>query len=164
MKIVKIARNHKHCNTYDIEVPNHHNYIIENNLVVHNSSVISNSTNGMEPIRAIVTHKKSKMGVLKQIVPNVKKYKNWYTKAFQMEGGNTGYFNIVAVIQKWAEMSTSTNRYYNYKDYPDGKIPLSVLTKDMLYLYKMGVKSIYYTNTPDDDVETESCASGACAI
>lgn len=126
------------------------------------SSLISNSTNGIEPVRNIVSYKKSKQGILKQIVPNLK-YKNWYTKAFHMEGGNTGYFNIVAVIQKFFDMGTSTNRYYNYADFPEGKIPLSVLTKDMLYMYKMGIKSLYYTNTPDGDAE-ETCVSGACAI
>jgi ribonucleoside-diphosphate reductase alpha chain len=64
-------------------------------------------------------------------------------------------------------MSISLNLYYNYANYPEGNIPLSVLIKDQVYCYKMGIKNLYYCNTPDGDGETEketNCESGACAI
>ena len=37
------------------------------------SAQISNSTNGIEPPRGLVSVKASKHGILKQVVPNVKK-------------------------------------------------------------------------------------------
>lgn len=135
-------------------------------MPVESTSVIQGSTNGIEPPRSLLSFRKSKQGLLKQLVPNFQKMKNWYVLAFNMDG-NTGYFNIVATMQKWIDMSISANRYYNYANYPDGNIPLSVMLKDMLYMYKMGIKTLYYTNSPDGDDETKQtsgCESGACAI
>jgi ribonucleoside-diphosphate reductase alpha chain len=130
------------------------------------SSVIQNSTNGIEPVRSLLLYKKAKNGVLKQLVPNYHMRKNYYTLAWDMKD-NKGIMNIAAVIQKFVDMSMSTNLYYNYAHYEDGNIPLSVLIKDQIYGYKYGLKNFYYANTPDGDGETEkdmNCESGACAI
>ena len=130
------------------------------------SSVIQNSTNGLEPVRSLLIHKKAKNGILKQLVPNYHMRKNFYTMAWEMED-NKGVIDTAAVIQKFTDMSMSTNLYYNYGQYADGNIPLSVIIKDQLYGYKMGLKNFYYANTPDGDGDTEkeiNCESGACAI
>ena len=130
------------------------------------SSVIQNSTNGIEPVRSLLLYKKAKNGILKQLVPNYHMRKNYYTMAWEMTD-NKGIMNIAAVIQKFVDMSMSTNLYYNYSHYEDGNIPLSVLIKDQVYGYKYGLKNFYYANTPDGDGETEkemNCESGACAI
>lgn len=130
------------------------------------SSVIQNSTNGIEPVRSLLSYKKAKNGVLKQVVPNYAHRKNYYSRAWSMPD-NKGVINIAAVIQKFVDMSISLNLYYNYANYPEGNIPLSVLIKDQVYCYKMGIKNLYYCNTPDGDGETEketNCESGACAI
>tara|TARA_A100001515_G_scaffold98096_1_gene78970 strand:+ start:10551 stop:12779 length:2229 start_codon:yes stop_codon:yes gene_type:complete len=130
------------------------------------SSVIQNSTNGIEPVRSLLIHKKAKNGVLKQLVPNYHMRKNFYTLAWDMPS-NQAMLNVAAVIQKFVDMSMSTNLYYNYSHYEDGNIPLSVLIKDQIYGYKYGLKNFYYANTPDGDGETEkemNCESGACAI
>ena len=42
------------------------------------STQISNSTNGIEPVRALITSKLSKDGVLKQVVPEIRKLKKKY--------------------------------------------------------------------------------------
>ena len=130
------------------------------------SSVIQNSTNGIEPVRSLLTHKKAKNGVLKQLVPNYHMRKNHYTMAWDMTS-NKGVLNVAAVIQKFTDMSMSTNLYYNYDHYDDGNIPLSTLIKDQIYGYQYGLKNFYYANTPDGDGDTEKdmgCESGACAI
>ena len=77
------------------------------------SSVIQNSTNGIEPVRSLLTHKKAKNGILKQLVPNYHIRKNYYTLAWEMTD-NQAIMNISAVIQKFTDMSMSTNLYYNY--------------------------------------------------
>lgn len=130
------------------------------------SSVIQNSTNGIEPVRSLLTHKKAKNGVLKQLVPNYHMRKKYYTLAWDLPN-NAAIMNVAAVIQKFVDMSMSTNLYYNYSHYDDGNIPLSVLIKDQIYGYKFGLKNFYYCNTPDGDGDTEKdmgCESGACAI
>ena len=130
------------------------------------SSVIQNSTNGIEPVRNLMSYKKAKNGVLKQLVPNYASRKSYYTLAWEMKD-NKAIINISAVLQKFIDMGISTNLYYNYSHYPDGNIPLSILIKDQIYGYKYGIKNFYYCNTPDGDGSTEkqmNCESGACSI
>ena len=130
------------------------------------SSVIQNSTNGQEPVRSLLISKKAKNGVLKQLVPNYHMRKNFYDIAWDMRD-NKALLDTAAVMQKFIDMSMSTNLYYNYSHYEDGIIPLSVIIKDQIYGYKYGLKNFYYANTPDGDGDTEkdmNCESGACAI
>lgn len=134
-------------------------------MPVESSSVIQNSTNGVEPPRCLLSIKKSKKGNLKQLVPLYNRYKNYYTKAFEMNN-NTALINIYAVIQKWIDLGISTNTYYDYKKFPDGEIPLSTVIKDQIYSYTMGLTSGYYLNTNDgyvDDTD-KGCVGGACAL
>ena len=101
------------------------------------SSVVSNETNGIEPPRAFLSVKKSKKGVLKQIVPQYQSLKNYYTLLWDMPG-NTGYINIVAVMQKFFDQAISGNWSYNPENYPDNEVPTSVMAQDLLTTYKIG--------------------------
>ena len=112
------------------------------------SSVVSNETNGIEPPRAYLSVKKSKRGVLKQIVPQYTTLKNNYTLLWDMPG-NTGYINIVAVMQKFFDQAISGNWSYNPEHYADNEVPVSVMAKDFLNTYKYGWKTSYYQNTYD---------------
>jgi len=128
--------------------------------------VVQNSTNGQEPVRSYLTRKKAKNGVLKQLVPNYHTRRKYYTMAWEIKDCKC-LMNMAAVMQKFIDMSMSTNLYYNYDHYEEGKIPLSVIIKDQIYAYKYGLKNLYYCNTPDGDGEEEKdmgCESGACAI
>ena len=104
--------------------------------------------------------------MLKQIVPNYHKGRKYYTLAFDMQDNNA-IIKIIAVLQKFVDMSISANLYYNYEHYEDGSIPLSNIIKDSIISYKYGVKNLYYCNTPDGDGKLEQepvCEGGACAI
>jgi ribonucleoside-diphosphate reductase alpha chain len=112
------------------------------------SSVVSNETNGIEPPRAFLSVKKSKKGVLKQIVPQYQSLKNHYTLLWDMPN-NTGYINIVSVMQKFFDQAISGNWSYNPENYPDNEVPVSVMAQDFLNTYKYGWKTSYYQNTYD---------------
>lgn len=112
------------------------------------SSVVSNATNGIEPPRGFLSIKKSKKGPLKQIVPQYQSLKNNYTLLWDMKD-NTGYINIVAVMQKFFDQAISGNWSYNPENYPDNEVPVSVMAQDLLMTYKMGWKTSYYQNTYD---------------
>jgi ribonucleoside-diphosphate reductase alpha chain len=112
------------------------------------SSVVSNETNGIEPPRDYLSIKKSKKGPLKQIVPQYQALKNNYTLLWDMPG-NTGYINIVAVMQKFFDQAISGNWSYNPEHYPDNEVPVSVMAQDFLNTYKYGWKTSYYQNTYD---------------
>jgi ribonucleoside-diphosphate reductase alpha chain len=112
------------------------------------SSVVSNATNGIEPPRGYLSIKKSKKGPLKQIVPQYATLKNNYTLLWDMPG-NTGYINIVAVMQKFFDQAISGNWSYNPENYADNEVPVSVMANDFLTTYKYGWKTSYYQNTYD---------------
>jgi ribonucleoside-diphosphate reductase alpha chain len=112
------------------------------------SSVVSNATNGIEPPRGYLSVKKSKKGPLKQIVPQYHTLKNNYTLLWDMPS-NTGYINIVAVMQKFFDQAISGNWSYNPENYPDNEVPVSVMAQDLLTTYKYGWKTSYYQNTYD---------------
>jgi len=112
------------------------------------SSVVSNATNGIEPPRGYLSVKKSKKGPLKQIVPQYGSLKNNYTLLWDMPD-NTGYINVVAVMQKFFDQAISGNWSYNPENYPDNEVPVSVMAQDLLRTYKFGWKTSYYQNTYD---------------
>lgn len=112
------------------------------------SAQISNSTNGIEPPRALVSVKQSKDGVLKQVVPGIQKYKNKYELLWDQKSPE-GYLKIVAVLQKFIDQAISVNFSYNPEHYPDGKIPMSEMIGHILMHYKYGGKTGYYLNTND---------------
>jgi len=112
------------------------------------SSVVSNATNGIEPPRDYLSIKKSKKGPLKQIVPQYGSLKNNYTLLWDMPN-NTGYINVVAVLQKFFDQAISGNWSYNPENYSNNEVPVSVMATDLLTTYKYGWKTSYYQNTYD---------------
>lgn len=132
------------------------------------SSQISNATNGIEPPRGYMSIKASKDGVLRQVVPEVDKYKLWYETLWQMPD-NKGYLQLVGIMQKFIDQSISANTNYDPSKFSGGRVPVMQILKDILYAYSLGVKSLYYHNTRDgsgDDqyIEDDGCDSGACKI
>jgi len=143
------------------------NSVLSAIMPAESSAVVQNATNGIEPIRSLITTKRSKTGVVKQVAPESVRLKNKYQKAFEM-GSNDGYTKIVGFIQKWIDQSISANHYYEYS--AEG-ISLKTVMTDIFNSYKWGLKTIYYANTDDkksddlDDMGTdETCAGGACSI
>ena len=116
------------------------------------SSVTSNATNGIEPPRDYLSVKKSKKGTLKQIVPQYSHLKSAYTLLWDMPD-NTGYINIVAVMQKFFDQGISGNWSYNPENYDNNEVPVAIMARDLLNTYKYGWKTSYYQNTMDGKVE-----------
>jgi ribonucleoside-diphosphate reductase alpha chain len=137
------------------------------------SAQISNSTNGIEPPRALVSYKQSKDGVMAQVVPGYHHLKNKYDLLWDQKSPE-GYLKVCAVLQKYIDQGISVNTSYNPDHFEDGKVPMSQLIKDIVTFYKYGGKQLYYNNTHDgagemkddlpdlpsefdDDADCESC-------
>ena len=118
------------------------------------SAQISNATNGIEPPRSLVSVKQSKDGILKQVVPEVRKLKNKYDLLWDQKSPE-GYLKICAVLQKFIDQGISVNTSYNPKFYEDEKIPMSEMIGHLLMFYKYGGKQLYYFNTNDGAGEYE---------
>ena len=118
------------------------------------SAQVSNSTNGIEPPRALVSVKTSKDGVLKQVVPEVRRLKNKYDLLWNQKSPE-GYLQICAVLQKFIDQGISVNTSYNPKFYNEEQIPLSDMIKHLITFYKYGGKQLYYFNTYDGAGEVQ---------
>ena len=133
------------------------------------SSQISNATNGIEPPRGLISVKASKDGILKQVVPEYERLKDQYELLWDIPN-NTGYLELVGIMQKFVDQTISANTNYDPSKYPEGKVPVRDILKDILKAYSLGVKTLYYHNTRDgasdkqEDLESSDCAGGACKI
>tara|TARA_B110000211_G_scaffold162400_1_gene183548 strand:- start:1953 stop:4250 length:2298 start_codon:yes stop_codon:yes gene_type:complete len=116
------------------------------------SAQISNSTNGIEPPRALVSYKASKDGVMAQVVPGYHHLKNKYDLLWNQKTPE-GYLKVCAVLQKYIDQGISVNTSYNPEHFDEGKVPMSQLIKDIVTFYKYGGKQLYYNNTHDGSGE-----------
>lgn len=112
------------------------------------SAQVSNATNGIEPVRALVSEKVSKHGILKQVVPEIQKLKNRYDLLWDQKSP-MGYLKVASVLNKYLDQSASINTSYNPEHYPEREISMREMLNDLLFCYKMGIKNLYYFNTYD---------------
>lgn len=143
------------------------------------SSQLANETNGIEPPRDIVTIKGSKEGVLPQLVPEYAKLNPYYQTLWEVD--TRDYLKTLAVIQKYVDQAISVNTSYDPKRFPNGEVSMTRLLEDLLYAYRLGHKTLYYSNTRDGSGdgeeavslgegfgqkagEEDDCESGACKI
>jgi len=130
------------------------------------SSQITNSTNGIEPPRGYVSVKASKDGILKQVVPGFKEHRDDYELLWHIPD-NKGYLQLVGIMQKFVDQAISSNTNYDPARFNEDKVPIKLVLQDLLYAYKMGLKTLYYHNTrdgADDNQEDDGCAGGACKL
>jgi ribonucleoside-diphosphate reductase alpha chain len=133
------------------------------------SSQIANATNGIEPPRGLVSVKQSKDGILRQVVPEIERLRDQYQLLWKMPN-NEGYLKLVGIMQKFVDQSISANTNYDPTRFEGGRVPMKQLLKDLLQVYKLGIKTLYYHNTRDGateggtEAEDDGCASGACKI
>lgn len=112
------------------------------------SSVLSNATNGVEPIRSLVTEKSNKNSSFVQVAPEAVKLKNHYDYLWNMRPEHfDGYIKNMAIFQKFVCQSISTNTSYNPEHFADDKISLQTLMNHFILAAKLGIKTLYYANT-----------------
>jgi ribonucleoside-diphosphate reductase alpha chain len=117
---------------------------------VESSSVamLYGSTNGMELPKALISTKESKGSSLTQVVPEYERLK----KSYQLMFGPTAptceeYLKTSAVLCVYIDQSASTNTYQDPAMYEGGKIPATVVVKDMMNFFRWGGKTLYYSIT-----------------
>ena len=111
---------------------------------VESSSVVLNSTNGIEMPMELISVKESKAGSFVQVVPDYKRLKNKYELMWEQRDC-VGYLKTAAVLAAYIDQSLSTNTFYNPAYYTDGKVPGTLVAKNLMLAYKWGIKTIYYS-------------------
>ena len=111
---------------------------------VESSSVVLNSTNGIEMPMELISVKESKAGSFVQVVPEYKRLKNRYQLMWDQKDCD-GYLKTSAVLAAYIDQSLSTNTFYNPAHFDGGKVPGTVIAKNLMLAYKWGIKTIYYS-------------------
>ena len=111
---------------------------------VESSSVVINSTNGIEMPMSLITTKESKAGSFTQVAPEYSKLKNKYQLMWD-QTDCTGYIKTAAVLQAYVDQSISTNTFYNPAHFPDKKIPSTLIATNLMLAHYWGLKTFYYS-------------------
>lgn len=148
MKISLIEESYNH--TWDIEVPDYHEYILGNGCVSHNTSGKAiNAIESIEPIHDFFYKEEGTMTV-PTVVPNFRKNNRFYKKSFDCN--QYALINNAAIRQKWLDQTQSVNVYYKRPD------SLWAMSKLHIYGFKLGMCTFYYLKqTKDSDDACESC-------
>jgi len=111
---------------------------------VESSSVVLNSTNGIEMPMELISVKESKAGSFVQVVPEYRRLKNRYQLMWE-QTDCVEYLKTSAVLAAYIDQSLSTNTFYSPKHFTDGKVPGTLIAKNLMLAYKWGIKTIYYS-------------------
>jgi len=111
---------------------------------VESSSVVINSTNGIEMPMSLISTKESKAGSFTQVVPDYHKLKNKYQMMWDQQDC-VGYLKTAAVLQAYVDQSISTNTFYNPAHFADRKVPTTLIAKNLMQAHMWGIKTFYYS-------------------
>jgi ribonucleoside-diphosphate reductase alpha chain len=111
---------------------------------VESSSVVLNSTNGIEMPMELISVKESKAGSFVQVVPEYKRLKSRYQLMWD-QTDCVAYLKTAAILAAYIDQSISTNTFYNPAHFNEGKVPGTLISKNLMLAYKWGLKTIYYS-------------------
>ena len=111
---------------------------------VESSSVVIDSTNGIEMPMSLITVKESKAGSFIQVVPEYHKLKNKYQLMWEQQDCD-GYLKTAAVLAAYVDQSISTNTFYNPAHWADRKVPTTLIIKNLMQAHMWGLKTFYYS-------------------
>jgi ribonucleoside-diphosphate reductase alpha chain len=111
---------------------------------VESSSVVINSTNGIELPMSLISTKESKAGSFTQVVPEYHRLKNKYELMWD-QTDCTGYLKTAAVLAAYVDQSISTNTFYNPAHFADRKVPTTLIAKNLMQAHMWGLKTFYYS-------------------
>lgn len=111
---------------------------------VESSSVVINSTNGIEMPMSLISVKESKAGSFVQVVPEYHKLKNKYQLMWEQKDC-TGYLKTAAILAAYVDQSISTNTFYNPAHFPKRKVPTTLVAKNLMQAHMWGLKTMYYS-------------------
>jgi ribonucleoside-diphosphate reductase alpha chain len=111
---------------------------------VESSSVVINSTNGIEMPMSLITVKESKAGSLIQVAPEYNKLKSKYQLMWDQKDC-IDYLKTAAVIAAYTDQSLSTNTFYSPRHFADRKVPSTLIAKNLMLAHMWGLKTMYYS-------------------
>jgi ribonucleoside-diphosphate reductase alpha chain len=147
------------------------------------SSLVSNSTQGIDPIQSVTDTFESAVYTVRSLVPDYDK-ENYYMKAWEFpDNDSSEYIKLMAILQKFIDQGMSVNQWYDLTKIEGKILDANRVKRDILTAYKYGLKSLYYIRSKDREntsemihnpttyeleeipiASMEACEEGACAI
>jgi len=128
------------------------------------SSIGSNQTNNLLPLKDMTTVKDNGGIRTVQYPPDIANLKGIYDYANWDKDITNKYLKHVALTQEWTDMGISADTFYNPELYPNGKVPIQQMIEDLFTAHKNGVKAFYYNNVPVGQDNDSGCAGGGCEV
>lgn len=146
------------------------NSVLEAIMPNESSSISTNTTNSVYPIRNYKIIKTSGNNKNLFIAPDLDELKEEYELAWDID--TKDLIDVYAVLQKFTGQAISADLYMMYDDTEgERKVSTKKLLTDFLYMTKMGLKTRYYLNSAagvkksqPEQVESVGCDSGACSL
>ena len=141
--------------------------VLEAMMPVESSSQLTNTTNGLYPIRNLKVMKTSGTGKNLLLAPDMDELAPYYDIAWNLDSKDL--IEMYAIIQKFTGQAISADLYLNMQN--QQTISSRQLLSDFIYMMKLGCKTRYYLNSASgivhegyEKVEDQSCAGGACTL
>lgn len=145
------------------------NSVLVAHMPCESSSVVSNTVNGLYPIRDLALFKQSQKGNVSFIAPDADKLKLFYDYAYEMEKEPVA--DTYAIFSKFTDQGISADEYENLTKEMSSEERTKRSVKFILRCAKNGVKSIYYlnsktksSNTIAQDVEEDESGCESCRM
>ena len=135
-----------------------------------NSSRPANMISGINPPQSLEPTIEDNRLKIKSLLPDIEKYKKYYTKHLAWNIDTIEYWKLVAVIQKFVDQAISLNEYVDYTKYPNKQLPYSEAVRRDFFTRKYGIKTLYYAKSKTQEniemkIKTEEgCSGGGCTL
>lgn len=131
------------------------------------SSIGSNQTSSIEPIKELLTIKDRQGYNLKQYAPDPIRLSDKYDYAYDRPI-TKDFLMHAAIDNKWLDKGGSYNTFYNPEHYKNNMVDITEIIEDIFFAKQLGIPTMYYHNTkikdPNQQQEQLGCTSGGCSI
>lgn len=116
------------------------------------SSLVSNTTNSVYPVRDTIMYKQSQKGNVLFIVPDYEKLKSFYQSAWDAPASDIA--EMYGLLTKFMDQGISCDEWVDYSKMVGGRLSIKEQMKFVLKFAKLGGKSLYYLNSKTKSAES----------
>lgn len=124
------------------------------------SSLVSNTTNSIYPIRDGLVYKQSQKGNVLFIAPDYENLKKEYQLAWDTPDRDMA--DLYGLTTKFLDQGVSADDYADYSQMLDNKLSVKDKIQYILWCAKLGVKSLYYLNSKTKNAESLAQEDEGC--
>ena len=150
VKKIEVAPDKVHC--FDIEVEEVHEYLLDNGLVVHNSSKAAGAPNCIYPIRELSLKKSDNSNIVDWVAMDSDLLENDYELSWDIP--TMDMIKVYAIFQKFTDQGISADLWQDRTTDPN--VYTDQIIEEHIAMCRYGIKSRYYQNSLTSDQGKDS--------